>query len=98
MRPIFILPLLALAAGSTLAATSQDEETLQLRETVISGNQELPKVLYILPWRETDRLPLKREAPGYDLEGVMQPIYPQQYRREMKYRALSNSLDQNQEN
>ena len=25
---------------------------IQLDETVISGNQELPKVLYILPWRQ----------------------------------------------
>ena len=30
---------------------------VRLDETVISGNQELPKVLYILPWREPQGLP-----------------------------------------
>ena len=30
---------------------------IQLDETVIQGNQELPKVLYIVPWREPDGLP-----------------------------------------
>ncbi|MCZ6619728.1 MAG: hypothetical protein O7E57_16535, partial [Gammaproteobacteria bacterium] len=30
---------------------------IQLDETVISGNQELPKVLYILPWRQPGGLP-----------------------------------------
>ena len=58
---------------------------IQLDETVISGNQELPKVLYILPWRQPDGLPdinLKAEFTEIDL---FRRLYPPAYRRELRY-------------
>ncbi|MCZ6640735.1 MAG: hypothetical protein O7F71_04110, partial [Gammaproteobacteria bacterium] len=58
---------------------------IQLDETVISGNQELPKVLYILPWRQPNGLPdidLKTEFAEIDL---FRRLYPPAYRRELKY-------------
>ena len=44
-------------ANHAFAAT----DTIYLEETVISGNQELPKVLYIFPWREmaAESVPLR---------------------------------------
>ncbi len=58
---------------------------IQLDETVISGNQELPKVLYILPWRQPSGLPdinLKAEFTEMD---IFRRLYPPAYRRELKY-------------
>lgn len=58
---------------------------IQLDETVISGNQELPKVLYILPWRQPRGLPhieLKTEFTQMDL---FRRLYPPAYRRELEY-------------
>ncbi len=58
---------------------------IQLDETVISGNQELPKVLYILPWRQPGGLrdiELKAEFTEVDL---FRRLYPRAYRRELKY-------------
>ena len=60
---------------------------IQLDETVISGNQELPKVLYILPWRQPSGLPdinLKTEFTEMDL---FRRLYPPAYRRELNYFA-----------
>ena len=58
---------------------------IELDETVISGNQELPKVLYILPWRQPTGLPdieLKAEFTEMDL---FRRLYPPAYRRELSY-------------
>ena len=58
---------------------------LQLDQTVISGNQELPKVLYILPWRDPSGLPeIDLNAQHAEMD-VFRPLYPPAYRRELKY-------------
>jgi len=58
---------------------------IQLDETVISGNQELPKVLYILPWREPDGLPDIEPKAEFDELEVFRRLYPPAYRRELSY-------------
>ena len=66
---------------------------LQLDETVISGNQELPKVLYILPWREPQGLPeIEVEAETVSAE-VFRRLYPPAYRRELGYFETLETLD-----
>jgi hypothetical protein len=58
---------------------------MRLDQTVISGNQELPKVLYILPWREPQGLPdIEIEAEFMEAE-VFRRLYPPAYRRELGY-------------
>ena len=74
---------LVLTSGVTMAQEGRDR--IQLDETVISGNQELPKVLYILPWRDPDGLPeLELETDLVESE-VFRRIYPPAYRRELDY-------------
>lgn len=58
---------------------------IQLDETVISGNQELPKVLYILPWREPDGLPDIELEMEFIETDVFRRLYPPAYRRELSY-------------
>ena len=58
---------------------------IQLDETVISGNQELPKVLYILPWQQPTGLPdIQVKAEFTELE-VFRRLYRPAYRRELSY-------------
>ncbi len=71
---------------------------LQLDQTVISGNQELPKVLYILPWREPQGLPeIEVEAETVS-QGVFRRLYPPAYRREMSYFETLNGIRDDQQN
>lgn len=66
---------------------------VRLDETVISGNQELPKVLYILPWREPQGLPrIELEAKTASAE-VFRRLYPPAYRRELGYFETLRGLD-----
>ncbi|MEM9624216.1 MAG: hypothetical protein AAF993_21430 [Pseudomonadota bacterium] len=68
---------------------------MQLDETVISGNQELPKVLYILPWREPQGLPdIEIQAEFTEAE-VFRRLYPPAYRRELSYFETLRGLQEN---
>ncbi len=68
---------------------------LLLDETVISGNQELPKVLYILPWREPNGLPdIEIQAEFTEAE-VFRRLYPPAYRRELGYFDTLQGLREN---
>jgi hypothetical protein len=73
------------------------DDTIYLEETVISGNQELPKVLYILPWREMTAEFLPLRTLNYQESSVMVPVYPAEYRRELAYREQLNQLNQRQQ-
>ena len=77
---------LLLAAFFTHAEEARPRAgVIQLDETVISGNQELPKVLYILPWRQPDGLPDIDVKTEFTEMEVFRPLYPPAYRRELSY-------------
>ena len=76
------------SAISTFALAEETQMTrgvIRLDETVISGNQELPKVLYILPWRDPNGLPEIDLNAEYSEMDIFRPLYPPAYRRELTY-------------
>ncbi len=79
-----------LLAGLSAPAGAEEAADLprgviRLDETVISGNQELPKVLYILPWRDPNGLPeIELDASHSEMD-VFRRLYPPAYRRELTY-------------
>ncbi len=86
-------PAMAEEAADVNDAADLPTGFLQLDETVISGNQELPKVLYILPWREPQGLPeIEVEAETVSAE-VFRRLYPPAYRRELGYFETLDTLD-----
>jgi hypothetical protein len=84
---------LLLAPGAVLAQEVMPKGVIQLDETVISGNQELPKVLYILPWREPGGLPdIELDAQFAEMD-VFRRLYPPAYRRELSYFRTLDGTD-----
>lgn len=71
------------APGTALAGP--DTGRVVLGETVISGNQELPKVLYIVPWQQPSGLPEIELRAHFAEEALFRRLYPPAYRREMNY-------------
>jgi hypothetical protein len=74
-------------------AAVADQETkpsghIKLDETVISGNQELPKVLYIVPWQDPSGIPTIELDPNFTEHEVFRRLYPPAYQRELKYYDL----------
>lgn len=85
MKHLLVLFLLVSAASFAEEAAQSPGGVIRLDETVISGNQELPKVLYILPWRDPSGLPEIELDARYSELDVFRRLYPPAYRRELTY-------------
>jgi hypothetical protein len=79
-------------AGSTPVAASNSgakggkaEDRLQLDTTQITGNQELPKVLYIVPWKRSDLGDLLGKPANSLLDEVLEPVDRDVFKRENRY-------------
>jgi len=83
-----LLPLLAalvLLVAAALPVRADDKADME--QTKIIGNRELPKVLYIVPWKK----PVPGELPGRPLKSVldetMEPLDRDVFQRQVKYGA-----------
>ena len=74
---------LAAEAGNSRRAGVMDE--LDLGASEITGNQELPKVLYIVPWRKSDPGDLMSKPANTLLDDVLAPIDRSEFVREVDY-------------
>ena len=90
MRTLLFMSLIC-SCFTVFAAEGRDR--VELDETVISGNQELPKVLYILPWRDPDGLPELDLNTDLVESEVFRRVYPPAYRRELKYLETLNGAE-----
>jgi hypothetical protein len=79
-----VLGSVALLMG--VSALAQDRADID--RTQIIGNRELPKVLYIVPWKK----PLQGDLSGRPLGGVLDealsPVDRDVFRRQVRYDAL----------
>jgi hypothetical protein len=60
-------------------------DTLDLGTTSITGNQELPKVLYIVPWKKSDLGDLVGRPVNTLLDEVLAPVDPEVFERHLEY-------------
>jgi hypothetical protein len=73
---------LALALSGS-AAIAQDRADID--RTQVIGNRELPKVLYIVPWKKPPPGELSGKPLNSVLDDLMAPIDRDVYRRHMNY-------------
>lgn len=60
-------------------------DQLDLGTTSITGNQELPKVLYIVPWKRSDLGDLIGRPVNTLLDEVLAPVDPVVFERHLSY-------------
>lgn len=60
-------------------------DELDLERTEIKGNQELPKVLYIVPWQKSDPGDLTGKPVNSLLDEVMAPVDRTEFIRQVEY-------------
>jgi hypothetical protein len=60
-------------------------DRLELDTTVVTGNRELPKVLYIVPWKKADIGELPGQPFNTLLDEVLTPVDRDVFRREVTY-------------
>jgi hypothetical protein len=76
----------ALAADVTRDESgSQVMDRLELGRTEITGNQELPKVMYIVPWQKSDPGDLMGKPVNTLLDEVLAPVDREEFIRQVEY-------------
>ena len=69
-------------------------DRLNLDTTVVTGNRELPKVLYIVPWKKSDLGELPSQPFNTLLDEALTPVDRDVFRREVTYYgAVSGAAD-----
>jgi len=75
----------AASATSTLARNNAAMDRLDLDSTVITGNQELPKVLYIVPWKKAELGELPGRPVNRPVNEILEPVDRDEFRRRIDY-------------
>lgn len=107
MKPVIAAALLAVGAASAFAqtrtpaaaaapattapvpATAQDRADIDRQQII--GNRELPKVLYIVPWKKPLPGDLAGRPNGSLLDEALAPIDRDVFRRQIQYGAQATA-------
>jgi hypothetical protein len=73
------------AAAPLRTGSGKALDRLELDTTQITGNRELPKVLYIVPWKRSDLGDLVGKPPNSLLDEVLAPVDRDVFKRENRY-------------
>lgn len=81
------------AATSKPAASGKraQNDRVTLDTTIVTGNRELPKVLYIVPWKKADLGDLPAQPFNTLLDEVLTPVDRDVFRREVTYYGVVSS-------
>jgi hypothetical protein len=60
-------------------------DSMELSRTEVHGNQELPKVLYIVPWQKSNPGDLMGRPVNTLLDEVLAPLDRDEFRRQVEY-------------
>jgi len=92
VKNILLISFYFIAAGYS---NVQAEDKLNMDGTAIIGNQELPKVLYIVPWKKSEVPDMSQPPLESLIDEALQPIDREVFQRQVNYyHALHDSADQ----
>jgi hypothetical protein len=83
MKPLAFAALLA----GLCSAGAQAQDRVDLDRTQIIGNRELPKVLYIVPWKKPIPGELSARPPASVIDEALAPVDRDVFRRRLQYDA-----------
>jgi hypothetical protein len=86
-----LLRIAVLAAGIAGAAAAPAQDRADIDRTRIIGNRELPKVLYIVPWKKPAAGDLSGRPLVSVLDEALAPIDRDVFRRELQYGAMTQA-------
>jgi hypothetical protein len=73
------------ARPSPAAAPPAATAALNLDATAIRGNQELPKVMYVVPWKDAAMAELAGRPVNSLVEEILAPVDREVFRRQTRY-------------
>jgi len=88
MKPVVTVFFAIIVTGAT-TALAQDRADID--RTQIIGNRELPKVLYIVPWKKPLPGDLSGRPMASVLDEVLGPVDRDVFRRQVRYDSLTQA-------
>jgi hypothetical protein len=79
----------AMAQGAKASPGARSGESNVVLQSTITGNQEQPKVLYIVPWQGPGGADQLNTGLQPVVSDVFAPLDRREFQRELKYRQLS---------
>ena len=73
---------------SLISGTAAAEVELQSDGMKIYGQSELPKVLYIVPWKRREASEMDMPSSKSLASDILEPIDPEIFRRQIRYHEL----------
>lgn len=70
---------------SPQSRSANKADRLDLDTTIVTGNRELPKVLYIVPWKKAEIGDLPAQPFNTLLDEVLSPVDREVFKREVSY-------------
>jgi hypothetical protein len=75
----------ATAPAAKAAKGGKASDRIDLDTTDITGNKELPKVMYVVPWKHSDLGDLTGKPPNSLVDEILQPVDRDVFNREERY-------------
>jgi hypothetical protein len=75
----------AKAATTPAAKGGKAQDRMALDTTQITGNKELPKVMYVVPWKKSDLGDLTGKPANSLVDEILQPVDRDVFNREERY-------------
>lgn len=88
MSLIKIIVLLTILTSSIFVTGAKAQQRLDLEGTSIIGNKELPKVLYIVPWKATEKVNFASPPIVSIMDQALTPIDRNTFRRQVRYHQV----------
>jgi hypothetical protein len=84
-RPDAAKPQAAAQPTAPTPAATSTSSTIELDTTQITGNRELPRVLYVVPWKRADLGELSGKPTRSLLDEVLAPVDRDVFQRQNRY-------------
>jgi hypothetical protein len=93
-KPASAAPPATAGPASTAKPAPKASDRIELGTTQISGNRELPKVMYVVPWRRADPGDFSGRPPNSLLDEALTPVDRDVFRRQNRYYGVVQEQSQ----
>ena len=88
-----VFPALLVAVGASFTNPAIGEERLELDGMAVIGNRELPKALFIVPWKDPEHALAPDRPINTLLDEALQPVDPEVFQRKLQYYDIVHRKD-----
>ena len=80
-----MLRIFTIALFLSVSIPAAAEQRIKLKSSTITGNSELPKILYLVPWKKVKATEINYKLTVHGItDDVLKPLDPEEFRRQTK--------------